>query len=409
MNLSFFIARRLTASDASRKSGVMERIAVISVALSIAVMILAMAVVRGFKREVSLRMTALSGDVVVGSVAGDADPIVRSGALDSLMRTPSGFHLAEPFALTEGIIRTEDEVEGVVLRGVEASYAAHFAQWIVEGDFPRIGGEVRTKDILIGRPLAKALRIGCGDRIEMLFVDSGGAPCRDRFKVSGIFSTGMDETDRAVALTDLRNVSRLTAMTPGEVTGYQVFIRDPNDADRYADALNDGLFRSESDSVVNIAAESIRAKFPNVFDWLSAHDVNSAVIIAIMLIVAFFNMAVVLLVLVLERTKMIGLLKVLGMRNGALRTIFLYRAGSVALRGMVWGNVLGVGMAWLQLTFHLVGLDSEGYLLSEVPIRLEWGWWLALNGGFIVAILVLLIVPATIVASIKPEETIKYE
>ena len=176
MNLSFFIARRLTASDASRKSGVMERIAVISVALSIAVMILAMAVVRGFKREVSLRMTALSGDVVVGSVAGDADPIVRSGALDSLMRTPSGFHLAEPFALTEGIIRTEDEVEGVVLRGVEASYAAHFAQWIVEGDFPRIGGEVRTKDILIGRPLAKALRIGCGDRIEMLFVDSGGAP-----------------------------------------------------------------------------------------------------------------------------------------------------------------------------------------------------------------------------------------
>jgi len=357
VNLAFFIARRTAQRTPENKPGVMERIAVISVALSVAVMLLAMAVIMGFKQEVSRKVAAFSGHAVVNGVRGvgtlDSDPVRRSARAEELIRTTEGFVSLAPYAVKGGIVRTADAVQGVMLKGVDGDYDwSSFGRWLVEGELPRVGDSVRTKDILLSRGMAEKLMLGVGDKVEMLFVETGDRPRRDRFKVAGIYSSGMDEMDDAVIMTEL---------------------------------------------------------YPNIFDWLKAHDVNAAVIIGIMLVVAFFNMTSALLILVLERTRMIGLLKAFGMRNATLREVFLWRAAFVTLRGLAWGNAAGLAVCLVQKYFHVVKLSSEGYLLSEVPVALGWGWWLALNAGVVAAIVALLVVPACIVSTVKPDESIRYE
>ncbi len=414
VDLAFFIARRTARSGAGRNAGVMQRIAVVSVALSIAVMLVSVAVMMGFKREIARKMVGFTGHVVLTDIRSvqtpDAASLRRTPHLETLMRSVPGFVAATPYAVKSGIIRTDDTVEGILLKGVDASHDwTAFREWLVEGALPRIGDSIRTKDILLSRSLARRLRTNVGDKIEMLFVEQDAQPHRDRFKISGIYASGMDEMDNALILTDLRNVQRLAGWQSNEATGYEITTSDLAEAEAFADALNDRLFHSEADETVNLTAHSVQWLYPNVFDWLKAHDVNAAVILGIMLVVAFFNMATALLILVLGHTRTIGLLKTFGMRNGQLRRIFLYRAGFVALRGLAWGNGIGLGLCLLQAATHIVRLDPEGYLLSEVPIALSWGQWATLNAGFLAAIVALLVVPASIVSTVKPEETIRYE
>ncbi|WP_288289819.1 ABC transporter permease [uncultured Alistipes sp.] len=414
MNLSFFIARRMARPSPENRPGVMERIAVVSVALGVAVMVLALAVILGFKREVAAKMTGFAGHVAVTDVRGvgtlDAEPVVRSAHVEELIRTTEGFRAMAPYALRGGIVRTADAVEGIVLKGVDGSFDwRFFREWLTEGELPRVGDSVRTKDALLSRTLADRLRLGVGDRVEMLFVEPGELPRRDRFKVSGIYASGLEDMDGAVVLTDLRNVQRLAEWTPEKVSGYEILLDDLAGADAFAARLSDALLYDESDDTRNLVATSVMERYPNIFDWLRAHDVNGAVIVVIMLVVAFFNMASALMILVLERTRMIGLLKAFGMPDGQLRRIFLWRAAFITLRGLAWGNAAGVGLCLLQRATHLVKLDAEGYLLSEVPVALGWGWWLLLNAGFVAAIVALLVVPACVVSTVKPEETIRYE
>ena len=398
MNLAFFIARRTAQHTPDNKPGVMERIAVISVALSVAVMILAMAVIMGFKHEVARKVTAFAAHAVVTDVRGvgtlDSEPVHRSARTEGLIRSTRGFASMAPYAVKGGIVRTADAVGEVMLKGVDTAYDwSAFRGWLVDGDLPRVGDSIRTKDILLSRSLAGRLMLGVGDR----------------FKVAGIYSSGMDEMDNTVILTDLRNVQRLSDWAPDEISGYEVFTDDLAGADDFARRLGHTLLYDEDDATANLAVTSVTELYASIFDWLKAHDVNAAVIIVIMLVVAFFNMTSALLILVLERTRMIGLLKAFGMRNGQLRQVFLWRASFITLRGLAWGNAVGLGLCFVQRYFHVVRLSSEGYLLSEVPISLGWGWWLALNAGAVAAIVALLVVPTYIVSTVKPDESIRYE
>lgn len=414
MNLAFFIARRMARPTSENRPGVMERIAVGSVALGVAVMILTLAVVIGFKREVARKMEGFAAHVSVTDIRGvdalDSQPVRRNARLEELIRSTDGFVAMAPYAVKGGIVRTEETVGEVILKGVEASYDwSLLGEWLVAGELPRVGDSIRTKDILLSRVLADRLLLGVGDKVEMLFVDGGERPRRDRFKVAGIYESGLEEMDRTMVLTDIRNVQRLSDWGPDEISGYEIRTRSLDEADAFARTLGRTLLYDEGDGTENLAVESVTERYANIFDWLKAHDVNAAVIIVIMLVVAFFNMTSALLILVLERTRTIGLLKTFGMRNAQIRAIFLWRAAFVTLRGLCWGNLVGVGLCIVQLTTHLVRLDPEGYLLSEVPVALEWGWWLALNAGFIVAIVALLMIPTAVVSRIKPEETIRYE
>lgn len=414
MNLSLFIARRLATSRSGARPGVMERIAVMSVALGIAVMILAMAVIMGFKREVAHKMEGFAAHLAVTDLRGvdalDAAPVARSPHVEALIRATPGFRALAPYAVKGGIVRTPDAVGEVVLKGVERDYDwSFFREWLLDGDLPRVGDSIRTKDVLLSRTLADRMLLGVGDKVEMLFVEPGERPRRDRFKVVGIYASGMDEMDAAMVITDLRNVQRLSDWGPDQISGYEVRVDDLRHAAGAADDLDRRLLHDEHDDTVNLVATSVTERYANIFDWLRAHDVNAAVIIVIMLVVAFFNMTSALLILVLERTRMIGLLKALGTTSGQLRAIFLWRAAFVALRGLAWGNIIGLALCLVQRATHWVKLSAEGYLLSEVPVELGWGWWAALNAGFLAAIVVLLVLPTAVVARIRPDETIRYE
>ena len=414
LNLEFFIARRTARTSPENRPGVMSRIAVVSVAVSVAVMLVALAVILGFKREVTARMVGFSAPVEVidgaGIYAAESRPVAATARFEALLRAVDGVQRATPYAVKSGIVRTRDAMEGVALKGVDGSYDwSFFAGRLTEGRLPRVGDSLRTKELLLSARTARLLGVHAGDKVEMLFVAGDERPRRDRFKVAGIYSSGMDEMDNTVILTDLRNVQRLSDWAPDEISGYEVFTDDLAGADDFARRLGHTLLYDEDDATANLAVTSVTELYASIFDWLKAHDVNAAVIIVIMLVVAFFNMTSALLILVLERTRMIGLLKAFGMRNGQLRQVFLWRASFITLRGLAWGNAVGLGLCFVQRYFHVVRLSSEGYLLSEVPISLGWGWWLALNAGAVAAIVALLVVPTYIVSTVKPDESIRYE
>ncbi len=399
---------------AGNRPGVMERIAVGSVALSVAVMIVAIAVVIGFKEQVAHKITAFAAHVTVTDIrsvhALDAAPVQRSAHLEELIRATDGFVSMSPYALKGGIVRTEDAVGEVVLKGVDTTYnMTDFRGWLTAGELPRIGDSVRTKDILISRNLADKLQLGVGDKVEMLFVEQGDTPRRDRFKVSGIYASGLDEMDNTIMLTDLRNVQRLSDWSADEITGYEVMTSDLTTAPDFARRLEQTFFYDGADETANLAVSAVQETYAHIFDWLKAIDVNTVVIIVIMLVVAFFNMTSALLILVLERMRMIGLLKALGMQNSAIREIFLWRAAFITARGLLWGNLIGLALCAVQKYLHLFKLDAANYLLSEVPVSLGWGWWLLLNVGVPAVIVLLLVLPTHIVTKLKPSEAIRYE
>lgn len=392
----------------------MVRIAVVSVALSMAVMIVALAVIMGFRREITERVAGFSGHVVLTDRR--SDPAVRFGSvprsdeLEALVRGAGEVERIAPYAVRGGVVKSSGAIVGLLLRGVDAAYdSSFFDDYLVEGRFPRVGDSLRNKELLLSREVARRARIAVDDRVELLFLEEDGALRRDRFKVSGIYFTGMDTFDRMFALTDLRNVQRLCGFAPDEVSGYEITLRDPERAQEYASRLNDGLFCSGlGREYPYLVAGDVRRSHAGIFDWLRTHDVNAAVVLVIMTVVALFNMSVALLTLVFERTRMIGLLKTLGMNNGAIRRLFLYRASLIVVRGVVWGNAVGLGICLLQRWCHLIRLDPEGYVLSEMPVAFGFGWWAALNVGVVTVIVALLVVPASLIAHVKPDEAIRY-
>lgn len=392
----------------------MVRIATASVAIGMAVMIVTLAIVMGFKRDISDKMVGFSSHVQVADMraSGYAEPapVRRSAGIERLISTTDGFVSMNVYAVKGGIARTDEGVAGLALKGVEGDGAmSFFADNLLEGELPRTGDSVRYKDILLSRGVAGRLALSVGDRVEMLFVAADAPPRRDRFRVSGIYSTGMDEMDDAMALTDIRNVRRLMGGDSLAISGYEVRVDGFGLADDFADRLNRRLLLEGGDDADGLMAVSVTRLFPNVFDWLKAHNVNAVVIIVIMLTVALFNMISALLILVLERTRMVGVLKALGMNDSSLRRVFLYRAAFIVAKGVAWGDAVGLALCLIQKWTGLVKLDSEGYMLSVAPIDLGWWWLVLLNVGTVALIVVMLTVPARIVSSIKPDEAVRYE
>lgn len=306
-----------------------------------------------------------------------------------------------------------DQVAGLQLKGVDGDYdTSWWRSRLVEGDMPAIGGSERHKELLISHATAQALRVGAGDRIEMLFVDGDRRPRRDRFKVAGIYHTGLEEMDAVMALTDLRNVRRAASWDDDAVTGYEIMLARPEQAAKTAlrlDAVIDEAFYAGDEASGSCITADMPTRYPIVFDWLKAHGVNARVIVAVMMTVVLFNMAAAMLIMVLDRTGMIGVLKAAGMRNSAVRRIFLWRAAMLFVRGAVWGNIAGLGLAAVQIFFHPIGLDPSGYMLSTLPVRVEAGWWAALNAGALAVTLAAMLLPSMIVARISPEQTLKYK
>ncbi|NUN99499.1 MAG: ABC transporter permease [Saprospiraceae bacterium] len=430
MNFEFFISRRVAANGQQSFSRIIIRIAAGAVALSIAVMIAATSLISGFKQEISSKIFGFWGhihitDLDVGQSLLDAYPIhvkqsfypfldtvrsvtyteevTRFGKVsEQERRTKKGIRHIQAFALKPGIIKSKSDIEGIILKGVGKDFDWDFmAHYIKKGQAISRADSAASSDIMISQQTADRLRVDVGDKFIVHFVEKG-EQLKRRFNICGIYRTGLEEYDSKFALVDIRQIQRLLGWSENEVGGFEVFIEDLDDLLPIEDYIY-----SELPNDLN--SETIRSKFPEIFEWLELQNINETVILALMISVAIINMMTALLILILERANMIGILKALGSANWSIRRIFLYYAAYIMLVGLFWGNLIGIGLCWLQDRFGFIQLDEANYYLSVAPVDIN-GWTiLLLNAGTLIITLVFLVIPSYLVSTISPVKAIRFK
>ena len=413
MNAEFDIARRLSSRKSGLRAGIMERVATIATTISLAVIIVTLSVVAGFKQNIDELLTGASADIVVtapesrGVVSSAVVP--KCGELEQVLNHDMVESYSSYLAKL-AVVKSDDNIVGVMLKGVDSLYNMNFFEkHLVEGDLPRLMGEPRSKDIIISRAVAQSMDIGVGDRVEMVFIDGSSGVLRDRFAVSGIYETGLAGIDDMLVISDIRNVKRFYDRSQEWVTGYELKLKSEADSELVADELNDRLIELYLEHEINAEAFTIATIFPQLFGWLATHDVNAIFITVIMIIVALLNMTTALLIIVLERQRMIGELRAMGIKRRGVVRIFVFRALFIIMRGVVMGAVIGVILCLIQHFFGVVPLPAEGYILNRVPAALCWGRWLVAVVATIVITLVMMILPSMLAARVSPSKAIRYE
>ena len=422
MNFPFFIAKRVAASGQKSFTRLIIRIATAAVALSIAVMIITTSLIRGFKSEISEKMFGFWGHIHITSVqqttSFEPAPInANPSFLDSLKnlkitnytegvggktkQTFGGVRHIQTYANKAGIIKTKDNFEGIVLKGVGQDYDWSFINKnLVAGR--TIKACDTCKDIMISNSTALRLNLVVGNKFIVHFVQNNKDEQR-LFQICGIYKTGIDEYDKRFALADLAQVQSLLGWSKNQVAGFEVFIEDLRDLK----PLNEYIY---SDLITNdLSAQTIKEEQPAIFDWLDLQDVNEEVILVLMLIVSIINMVTALLILILERTNMIGTLKALGTTDGRIQGIFLYYGAIIICVGLLIGNVLGIGLSLLEQEFHFIHLSEANYYLSYAPIRFDFFTILGLNIGTLGITTLFLFLPTLMVLSITPVKAIRFK
>ena len=388
----------------------MVRIATAAVAVSIAVVVISLVVIFGFKEQISSLVSESVADITISqayATRGSGNcPINDDETLYNLIASTDNVAHTERFAMRGCVIRGSKSAAGIALKGIDAEARTSFlAERLESGKMLKIE-EARRKEILLSQSIATKIGAEADSRVELLILE-GDTPRREVFKVCGIYRSALGDTGAELALTDIRNVQKLNDWEPTQISGYACRLHDSELSDRTADIINLRLMY-EYEGEEPLAAESSREKHADIFGWLETHDINAAVIAVIMLIVAIFNMVTAMLILVLERTRMVGVLKSMGMQNRTIRRIFAHRAGRIIGIGVVIGNILALALLLAQKYLHLIKLDEDGYFLSEIPVALDAGWLVATNIAFVVIILAATYLATSIVGRIKVAEAIKY-
>lgn len=407
LNFEVFIAKRIISWRSSGFSGPVIRLGVASVALGLSVMLVAIAIVTGFQQEVRDKVTGFGSHIQITgfqvSTSYEAAPVsIHQQFYPNFDNLPGIRHI-QVFASKAGIIKTEDQIEGVILKGIGSDFdRSFFEPRIVEGKFFSVTDSARTDDVLISLSLAKRLRLQVGDPVRMFFIIPDEIQPRGRmFNVSGIYETGLDEFDKLYVIGDIWHIQRLNKWTSGQVGGFELFVEDFRQIDQMGKLVNQNIG-------YDLKAQTIRQIQPQIFEWLSLHDMNVAIIIVLMVLVAGITMISTLLILILERTAMIGVLKALGARNRAIRKVFLLNAVYIIGKGLIIGNLVGFSLSYLQLTTGWVGLDQESYYVSQVPINLQLSHYLITNLGTLFVCTLMLIIPTYIVTRISPVKAIRF-
>lgn len=416
MNFELFIARRIHFSkergDNRRVTPPAVRIAVAGIALGVAMMILSVAIVVGFKQEVRNKMVGFGSHIRVSNFDSNSSyetaPIFVGDSLKSLLSALSGIRHVETFATKPGILKTETDFQGVVLKGVDVEYDwTFFRKHLKEGELFSIDTGKVTNDVLISQQLADMLRLRCGDSFHAYFVQD---EVRARkFRICGIYDTGFTDYDKLFVLTDIKHIRRLNGWEADAVSGLELQVDDYDDLDEVAAAVDDRLLNRRDRKGNIFYVRSIKELNPMIFSWLDVLDLNVAVILVLMMAVSGFTMISGLLIIILERTNMIGILKALGQQDRSLRRVFLYISAFLIGKGMLWGNIIGLALCWIQSFFRPLSLDPSVYYLDAVPIHLTPGSWLLINLGASVVSLLMMLAPSYLITKISPAKTIRFE
>lgn len=383
----------------------MVRIATAAVAVSIAVVVISLAVIFGFKEQISALVSGTVADITISEFTGK-QAICDTDELRQIISSTDNVAHIERYALRGCVIRGNKGTAGIALKGIDdKANTSLVTERLKCGVMPRIE-EARRKEILISQSVADKIGATEDSRVELLLLEDD-TPRRELFKVCGVYNSALGDTGAELALTDIRNVQKLNGWEASQISGYACVLHDSEISSTTADVINNRLAH-EYEGEESIIAESSRDKHADIFGWLETHDINAAVITTIMLIVAIFNMVTAILILVLERTQMVGTLKSMGMQNRTIRAIFTYRAARIIGVGITIGNVLALTLLLAQRHLHLIKLDEEGYFLSEIPVSIDAWWIVGANVGFVAIFLVATYLATTIVGRIKVAEAIKY-
>lgn len=383
----------------------------VATAVSLAVIIITLSVVIGFKQDLRQLISGATADITLtapqsGGVVSSVG-VPRCGSVDSLLMDER-IERWSCFTTKEGVLKSDDNIVGILLKGVDSLYKTDFyADHLIEGALPELSGEPRKKEVMLSERVAQRMDAKVGDRIEMVFIDGKEGVIRDRFVLSGLYKTGVEFIDNSYAITDIRNVSRL--YSEEMITGYDLWLRDGVDKDAFVDDMGYKLWELYFADGINIDFFTMERIFPVAFNWLATHDVTALVVVVIMLVVALLNMTTSLLIIVMERQRMIGQLRALGMRRGSVIRIFVFRALFILGRGVMWGVLAGLMMVVVQHIWHIVPLPSEGYLLDAVPTAMCWGWWILSVAGVVLATMLFMLIPAAFSTRISPSVIMRYE
>ena len=440
MNLPLFLARGVAKGGSQSISRTILGIAVVAVAISMATMVLASALISGFKTEISVKIFGFWGHVHITdeNAANDImltteypistqqsfypsleqtgrvtyrdfeDPFGGNSAKERT--TQGGIRHIQPFILLPGIVSVFQEgerladTEPLILKGIAEDFAwDDFAQYMIEGEQLRVTPDSTSRGILISNSTARRLKLGVGDRVDFVYFSGLREEKSRAFTVLGIYKTGLEEYDSKFAIVDIKQLRRPLNWRDDEVGGFEVALDDIDDLEAFANYIHYDVLPQ------HLYADSIRNKLRELFNWLDIQDYNGIIILILVVLVAVINMMTALLILILERTNMIGTLKALGQDNWSIRQIFLYYAGFIVIVGLLLGNVIGLGLAYLQKTFGIVKLDEESYYLNVAPIKLEWLTILGLNVGTFVVTLAFLVLPSYLVTKIDPVKAIRFK
>jgi lipoprotein-releasing system permease protein len=411
VNFPLFIAKRIFSDKGDRRkvSRPAIRIATVGVAIGLAVMIITVSVVLGFKHTVRDKVVGFGSNIQVYNLQGNIMPISINDSTLTAYEAVDGVQQAERFALTQGILKTDNDFIGVMFKGIGPEYDTHFLEdCLIEGELPDFSDTKTKYPLVVSKTMADKLRIHAGDRLFAYFIGDDDVRTR-RFTVSAIYQTNMKRFDDMVCLTDLCVTQRLNGWDSLQCTGAEVLV---NDFDRLRetnrnllDILRDNDKRDDEAAV----SYTITDIYPQVFSWLELLDINVWIILGLMIAVAGFTMISGLLIIILERTQMIGILKALGARNSTIRHTFLWFAAFIIGRGLLWGNIMGLGIVLIQKYTGVVKLDAQTYYVNEAPMELNLLLIALLNVVTLLVSVFVLVAPSYLVSHIHPARSMHYE
>jgi lipoprotein-releasing system permease protein len=414
MNLPYFVAGRLVKDrrEGTSFSRPINVIAIVAIAMGLAVMIIAVSVLTGFKQQIRDKIVGFGSNIQIANFDSNysLETVPISDKQDFIPRIKQikGISHVQVFATKAGIIKTADAIQGVVLKGVGSDFDWNFFRSsIVEGSVFNVTDTGRTNEVIISKKISDMLRLKTGDSFAMYFVQD--PPRSRKFTISGIYETSLEEFDKMYVFCDIGHIRRLNGWDDDQVSGFEIFIDDFDRLDQMYMAVRDAIGYRLVENESQFRVTNIRMRYPQIFDWLNFQDMNVLIIIILMLLVAGFNMISGILILILEKTNLIGILKALGAENKTIRKVFLYQAAYLIAKGLLWGNAIGIGLAMIQLKTGLITLDPASYYIKTVPVNLQLSHILLLNAGTMAAIIMMLIIPSQLVSRITPVKAIRYD
>ena len=415
MNFPLYIAKRIYSDQGDKRkvSRPAIRIATIGVAIGLAVMIVTVSVVLGFKHTIRDKVVGFGSHIQVHNImnysGSDPHPISASDSLMKVINKLPGVAKAERFSMTQGILKTDEDFLGIAIKGIAEEYDTTFlSQHLTAGSITSFSDKTSKYKLLISKMISDKMRLKVGDKVFGYFIDNQDVRTR-KFTISGIYQTNMTRFDETLCFTDLHTANKLNGWTDKQVTGIEVLVKDFEKVNETADQFIDHINRTSDEEGNALTTETIYELYPQVFSWLELLDINVWIILALMVCVAGFTMISGLLIIILERIQMIGILKALGARNNTVRHTFLWFSVFIIGQGLFWGNVVGIGIVLLQKYTGFITLDPQTYYVNEAPMELNLPLIALINVATLLICVFVLIAPSYLISHIHPAKSMRYE